>query len=72
MDHRVASFKRKLPSWEERYSTIEKASQAIKWAVQGFRVYLLDNLFTIQTDHQVLEWLHRVKENNVRSPDGAC
>ena len=46
--------------------TVEKECLAIKLAVHAFRVYLIGRAFEVQTDHQSLEWLHRLKENNAR------
>ena len=65
-DYPVAYFSRKLLPREERYSTVEKKSLAIKLGVQAFRVYLLGRKFTIQTDHRALVWLDRLKDKNSR------
>ena len=45
---------------------MEKECLAIKLATAAFKVYLLGRPFTIQTDHRLLEWLDRLKENNPR------
>ena len=65
-DKPVAYFSRKLLPREEKYTTVEKECLAIKLATHAFRVYLLGRPFLIQTDHRVLEWLDRLKENNNR------
>ena len=39
---------------------------AIVWALRFFHVYLYGQLFTIQTDHQPLAWLQRMKNTNSR------
>ena len=65
-DHPVAYFSRKLLPREQKYSTIEKECLAIKLATQAFRLYLLGKPFIVQTDHQALEWLDRLKENNAK------
>jgi len=65
-EHPVAYFSRKLLPREEKYSTVEKECLAIKLSVQTFRIYLLGRPFTIETDHRFLEWLDRMKENNLR------
>ena len=65
-DHPMAFFSRKLLPREEKYSAIEKECLAVKLGVQAFRTYLLGKPFAIETDHQALEWLDRVKENNAR------
>ena len=62
----VPYFSRKLLPREEKYATVEKECLAIKLAIQHFRVYLLGRHFVVQTDHRCLEWLHRLKENNVK------
>ena len=62
-EHPLEYFSRKLLPREERYSTVEKECLAIKLGTQAFRIYLLGREFTIQTS---LEWLDRLKENNVR------
>ena len=65
-DHPVGFFSRKLLPREERYSTVEKECLAVKLGVESFRVYLLGRPFVVETDHRALEWLDRVKENNMR------
>ena len=65
-EHPVAYYSRKLLPREERYSTIEKECLAIRLATQAFKVYLLGQHFTIQTDHRSLEWLNRLKDSNAR------
>ena len=65
-EHPVAYFSRKFLPREERYSTVEKECLAIKLGVQAFRVYLLGRPFCIQTDHQCLVWLDRLKDSNTR------
>ena len=49
-----------------RYSTIEKECLAMVWALQFFHVYLYRRSFTIETDHQPLAWLQRMKNTNPR------
>ena len=63
-DHPVAYFSKKLLPREVRYSTVEKECLAIRLATHSFRVYLLGRPFIIQTDHRVLQWLDRLKDNN--------
>lgn len=46
--------------------TVEKECLAVKLEVEAFRIYLLGCPFVIETDHRALEWLDRVKENNMR------
>ena len=65
-DFPIAYYSRKFLPREERYSTVEKECLAIKLGVQAFRVYLLGRNFIVQTDHQALVWLDRLKDNNAR------
>ena len=65
-EHPVYYYSRKFLPREERYSVIEKECLAIRLAVDAFRVYLLGRSFVIQTDHRSLEWLDRLKDNNLR------
>ena len=64
LDHPVAYFSHKLLDRERKYSTIEKECLAIKLAVKAFQMYLLGRPFIIQTDHQTLQWLSNVKDEN--------
>jgi hypothetical protein len=66
VEHPVAFYSRKLLPREARYSTIQKECLAIKAAMHTFRVYLLGRKFVVKTDHRVLEWLNRLKDNNSR------
>ena len=48
---------------------VEKKCLAIRLGVQAFKVYLHGcdfTIFTIITDHRCLEWLDRLKYDNVR------
>ena len=65
-EHPVAFASRKLLPRETRYSTIEKECLAIVWALRFFHVYLYGQSFTIQTDHQPLAWLQRMRNTNSR------
>ena len=62
----IAYLSKKLLPWEQRYSIIEKEYLAIKLGMQAFRVYLLGRVFSVQTDHRVLEWLNQLKDSNYR------
>ena len=54
---------------EQRFSTIEKECLAIKLAaLDAFKVYLLGRKFVVQTDHQALKWLEKLKENIALQP----
>ena len=65
-EHPVAFASRKLLPREMNYSTIEKECLAIVWALKFFNTYLYGQVFTIETDHQPLSWLHRMKSSNAR------
>eukprot|EP00731_Ephydatia_muelleri_P034136 Em0048g12a len=65
-EHPVAYYSRKLLPREERYSTVEKECLAIKQAIHHFRMYLLGRQFKVETDHQALVWMDRLKDTNAR------
>eukprot|EP00731_Ephydatia_muelleri_P036793 Em0326g5a len=65
-EHPVAYYSRKLLPREERYSTVEKECLAIKEAIHHFRTYLLGRQFKVETDHQALVWMDRLKDTNAR------
>lgn len=60
----VAYYSRTLNSAEKNYSTIEKELLAILDATKHFRPYLFGRKFTIETDHNPLVWLYKIKEPN--------
>ena len=65
-EHPVAFVSRKLLPREKNYSVIEKECLAIVWSLQMFYVYLFGQRFTIETDHQPLSWLEKMKNANQR------
>lgn len=65
-EHPVAYASRKLLPREVNYATIEKECLAIVWAFRFFYTYLYGQSFTVETDHQPLSWLHRMKNTNSR------
>ncbi|XP_062569214.1 uncharacterized protein LOC134231291 [Saccostrea cucullata] len=65
-DHPVAYLSRKLLPREQNYSTIEKELLAIVWAIGSFAYYLDGRKFCVETDHNPLSWLHKMKNNNQR------
>ena len=65
-EHPVAFASRKFPPREKNYSVIEKECLAIVWSLQVFHVYLYGQEFCIETDHQPLSWLERMKNSNQR------
>lgn len=64
--HPVAYASQKLFLREINYSVIEKECLAIVWALRYFNTYLYGQEFTVQTDHQLLAWLQKMKNTNHR------
>ena len=62
----IAFYSRTLNSAERNYSTIEKELLAILDSTKHFRPYLYGRHFTIETDHNPLVWLYKIKEPNSR------
>ncbi|TKS65328.1 Retrovirus-related Pol polyprotein from transposon 17.6 [Collichthys lucidus] len=62
----VVFLSRKLLDRETRYSTVEKECLAMKWAIDTLRYYLLGRHFFLETDHRALQWLHRMRDANMR------
>ena len=65
-DHPVAFYSRTLNSAERNYSTIERELLAIVNSIKHFRCYLYGVKFTVETDHNPLVWLTKLKEPNAR------
>lgn len=63
-EHPICYASRKLQPREAALSTTEKECLAIVWAVEIFRYYLFGRTFRLQTDHNPLVWLNRVKDKN--------
>lgn len=57
---------RKLLDRETRYATIEKECLAIVWAIKRFEMFLYGKTFTINTDHNSLTYIDKVKYENSR------
>jgi len=51
---------------ETRYSTSEKECLAVIYALDKFREFVEYSKFVIETDHQALSWLQRIKEPSGR------
>ncbi|KAG6936028.1 hypothetical protein G0U57_013542, partial [Chelydra serpentina] len=65
-DHPVSYISRKLFPREKNYVVVEKEALAVKWACDALQYYLLGNPFILVTDHAPLQWLNRMKDNNMR------
>lgn len=52
---------RKLSEQDAHYSTVEEC-QAIQQTVDSLHYYLLGWLFTLCSDHAVVQWLHCMKD----------
>ena len=63
-EHPVAFASRKLFLREMNYSVIEKECLAVVWALSYFNVHREGQTFTVQTDHQPLAWLQKMKNAN--------
>lgn len=64
--HPVAYASRQLLQRETHYSAIERECLALIWAVGKFHIFLYGRTFTIQTDHQPLQYLTQAKHLNSR------
>lgn len=65
-EHVIAYLSRRLQPHEVAYSTVEAECLAIVWAVSKLKCYLLGHSFTVESDHQPLQWLQRVRDSNAR------
>ena len=57
---------RQLKPPERKYPTVEKEALAVVDAIKKFRHYLLDQPFTVISDHRPLQCLALQKDNNGR------
>ncbi|GBP53067.1 Retrovirus-related Pol polyprotein from transposon 17.6 [Eumeta japonica] len=64
--HPIAYASRTLSETERRYNTTEKELLAVLWACQHFRPYIYGRKFNLETDHQPLTWLSKLKEPNAK------
>lgn len=46
---------------ERNYSTLERELAAMRWGVQSFRSFLYGTAFVLRTDHQPLQYLHKMR-----------
>ncbi|GBP23651.1 Retrovirus-related Pol polyprotein from transposon 17.6 [Eumeta japonica] len=64
--HPISYASRTLSETERRYNTTEKELLAVLWACQHFRPYIYGRKFNLETDHQPLTWLSKLKEPNAK------
>ncbi|XP_021377858.1 tripartite motif-containing protein 2-like [Mizuhopecten yessoensis] len=62
----VAYASRKLKGAEKAYAVIEKECLAVVWGIFEFESYLYGRKFIIETDHQPLVYLNKLKGTNAR------
>ena len=62
----VAYASRHLNEAERKYPAIEREGLAVMFGIRKFRHYLLDNPFTVISDHRPLQWLSTFKDTNGR------
>ena len=62
----LAYGSKKLKGAELKYSVIEKECMAVVWGVKKFEPYLYGTHFTLETDHQPLQYLRKTKTENGR------
>ena len=65
-EHPIVYYSRKFLPREERYSTVEKECLAVKLGIQAFRVHILGRKFTVMTDHRALEWMNKMKAEQLK------
>lgn len=56
--HAVQHASRLLSDCETRYSTTDKESLCIVWAIEKFKRFVMGLPFTVYTDHRALNWLN--------------
>ena len=64
--HPVHYASKKLNAAARNYSVAERECLAVVWAVKKFEPYLYGTHFTLETDHQALQFLDKCKTENGR------
>ena len=62
----IAYASKKLNDAENNYATVEKECYATVWGIRKFERFLYGKHFFLETDHQPLRHLQRLKPNNPR------
>lgn len=60
--HPVWFASRTLRPAEVNYSTTQKEILAALWAIEKFRGFIEYSHFTLETDHQAISWLNKIKD----------
>ena len=63
-EHPIVFCSRKLLDRERTLATTEKECLGLVWAIQLLRPYLFGYPFVVETDHNALVWLYKVKDTN--------
>ena len=63
-DNPIVYCSRKLLDRERNLATTEKECLGLVWALHILRPYLYGISFVIETDHNALVWLYKVKDTN--------
>ena len=66
----MAYASKKLASAKTSYCTLEKECLSIVWGIIKFRLYLAGKPFILQTDHQPLTYVNKIKYQNDRIMHG--
>ena len=64
LEHPVVFCSRKLLDRERQLATTEKECLGLVWAIDLLRPYLYGTSFVVETDHNALVWLNKVKDTN--------
>lgn len=62
----IAFASKKFSETERRYATVEKECLGTVWGIRKFERYLYGKHFVLETDHQPLKYLQRMKPTNAR------